>query len=97
WPTRTYRPSRAPPIRTLTVGPGVPPGQPADGLGRVADCHRRFGIAPTPEHAGCVAGLACCWSGWSGLLLVLRCRGCCGRATERSRSGPPHSFSLLPV
>ncbi|GAA2100346.1 hypothetical protein GCM10009780_49690 [Actinomadura alba] len=40
-----------PPIRTLTVGPGVPPGQPADGFGRVADCHRRFGISPTPEHA----------------------------------------------
>src|ERR1700759_865621 len=41
-----------PPIRTLTVGPGVPPGQP--GLHAehwVADCHRRFGISPTPEHA----------------------------------------------
>jgi len=41
----------APPIRTLTVGPGVPPGQPAAGCGRVADCHRRFGLSPTPEHA----------------------------------------------
>src|SRR5699024_6002407 len=40
-----------PPIRTLTVGPGVPPGQPAAGCGRVADCYRRFGIAPTPECA----------------------------------------------
>jgi hypothetical protein len=40
-----------PPIRTVTVGPGVPPGQPADGIGRVADCHRRFGVSPTPEHA----------------------------------------------
>ena len=40
-----------PPIRTLTVGPGIPPGQPADGGGRVADCHRRFGVSPTPEHA----------------------------------------------
>ncbi|GGV05492.1 hypothetical protein GCM10010182_25310 [Actinomadura cremea] len=47
--TGTYR--ALPPIRTFTVGPGVPPGQPADGFGRVADCHRRFGIAPTPEHA----------------------------------------------
>src|SRR5215469_8302321 len=40
-----------PPIRTLTVGPGISPDQPADGLGRVADCHRRFGVSPTPEHA----------------------------------------------
>src|ERR1039457_4061047 len=40
-----------PPIRTLTVGPGVPPGQPADGIGRVADCHRPVGGSPTPEHA----------------------------------------------
>src|SRR4051812_32724080 len=43
-----------PPIRTFTVGPGVPPGQPlvlADL--RVADCHRRFGITPTPEHVLC--------------------------------------------
>ena len=40
-----------PPIRTLTVGPGVPPGQPPTGCGRVADCHRRFGIAPTPGRA----------------------------------------------
>src|SRR5699024_2156393 len=40
-----------PPIRTFTVGPGVPPGQPAAGCGRVADCYRRFGIAPTPECA----------------------------------------------
>lgn len=43
-----------PPIRTFTVGPGVPPGQPSAGVttyGRVADCHRRLGISPTPEHA----------------------------------------------
>ena len=40
-----------PPIRTFTVGPGISPGQPVAGCGRVADCHRRFGIAPTPEHA----------------------------------------------
>ena len=38
------------PIRTLTVGPGVPPGQPVAGCDRVADCHRRFGLSPTPEH-----------------------------------------------
>jgi hypothetical protein len=40
-----------PPIRTFTVGTGISPVQPADGLGRVADCHRRFGVTPTPEHA----------------------------------------------
>src|SRR5690606_33927418 len=40
-----------PPIRTFTVGTGIPPVQPADGFGRVADCHRRFGLSPTPEHA----------------------------------------------
>src|SRR5690606_5389982 len=37
-----------PPIRTFTVGTGIPPVQPADGFGRVADCHRRFGFSPTP-------------------------------------------------
>src|SRR5215813_12656417 len=40
-----------PPIRTHTVGPGISPGQPPAGCGRVADCHRRFGLSPTPEHA----------------------------------------------
>ena len=50
-PERTRR-SRAPPIRTFTVGPGVPPGQPAaELLDRVADYNRRLGITPTPEHA----------------------------------------------
>ncbi len=44
---------RALPIRTFTVGPGVPPGQPAAGCSRVADFHRRLGITPTPEHASC--------------------------------------------
>src|SRR6476619_2577859 len=39
-----------PPIRTFTVGPGISPGQPAAGCGRVADYHRRLGITPTPEH-----------------------------------------------
>ena len=39
-----------PTIRTFTVGPGVSPGQPAAGCGRVADCYRRFGVTPTPEH-----------------------------------------------
>ncbi len=42
---------RALPIRTLTVGPGVTPGQPVTGCDRVADFHRRLGITPTPEHA----------------------------------------------
>ncbi len=41
-----------PTIRTFTVGPGVPPGQPVAGCGRVADCHRRLGVSPTPEHVG---------------------------------------------
>src|SRR5712691_4901976 len=47
-----------PPIRTLTVGTGIPPDQPAVALahclpapGRVADCNRRLGVSPTPEHA----------------------------------------------
>jgi len=39
-----------PTIRTFTVGRGLAPHQPAAGCGRVADCYRRFGIAPTPEH-----------------------------------------------
>ncbi len=47
-----------PPIRTLTVGPGVSPGQPVDGFDRVADCNRRLGISPTPEHAA----LSCSFS-----------------------------------
>ncbi len=51
--SRRGRARASPPIRTLTVGPGVPPGQPADGFGRVADCHRRFGIAPTPGRTSC--------------------------------------------
>ena len=53
-PAVVGRPRVLPPIRTFTVGPGVPPGQPVTtiaGGGRVADCHRRLGIAPTPEHA----------------------------------------------
>ena len=54
---RRRAPGVLPPIRTFTVGPGVPPGQPAGSQpcgcvpDRVADCHRRFGISPTPEHA----------------------------------------------
>src|SRR6185312_17379793 len=54
-PAITGRAARVlPPIRTFTVGPGIPPGQPTAGagrLGRVADCHRRLGVSPTPEHA----------------------------------------------
>ena len=58
----TARPRlRALPIRTLTVGPGVPPGQPVTGCDRVADFHRRLGISPTPEHASSwlLQGQAC--------------------------------------
>src|SRR6476469_7181370 len=40
-----------PPIRTLTVGPGISPGQPTAGCGRVADFNRRFGCSTTPECA----------------------------------------------
>src|ERR1035437_8251422 len=40
-----------PPIRTFTVGPGISPGQPTAGCGRVADFDRRLGVSPTPEHA----------------------------------------------
>ena len=32
-----------------TVGPGVSPGPPPTGCRGVADCHRRWGIAPRPE------------------------------------------------
>ena len=51
--SRDYSPARRalPPIRTFTVGPGISPGQPAAGSGRVADYNRRFGITPTPECA----------------------------------------------
>jgi len=47
-----------PTIRTFTVGPGVAPGQPAAGCGRVADCHRRLGVSPTPEHVPAVCRTA---------------------------------------
>ena len=43
--------SREPPIRTFTVGPGVSPHQPLGWMRGVADCHRRFGLTPTPVHA----------------------------------------------
>ena len=43
-----------PPIRTVTVGIGVSPIQPQGRTSRVADCHRRFGFSPTPEHV-CLA------------------------------------------
>ena len=48
-----------PPIRTLTVGPGISPGQPAAGSDRVADCNRRFGLSPTPECAASGTGPVC--------------------------------------
>ena len=62
-----------PPIRTVTVGFGVSPNQPllrvlANARSRVADCNRRLGISPTPEHVysllSCYAlgrVCACCW------------------------------------
>ena len=51
-PSDLSAPPRALPLlRTLTVGPGVPPGPPLAGCERVADCHRRSGIAPAPERA----------------------------------------------
>ena len=39
----------------ITVGPGIPPDQPRRHPNRMpvpqlADCHRRFGFTPTPEH-----------------------------------------------
>ncbi|GAA4976977.1 hypothetical protein GCM10023205_50370 [Yinghuangia aomiensis] len=45
-----------PPIRTFTVGTGIPPVQPIGASGmedadRVADFYRRFGFSPTPERA----------------------------------------------
>src|SRR5918996_2249320 len=44
------RPPASPsPFRTVTVGPGFPPGQPLDGAQGVADSHRRWGIPPRPE------------------------------------------------
>ncbi|GAB2599554.1 hypothetical protein GCM10009696_01190 [Kocuria himachalensis] len=50
-----------PSIQTVTVGTGVPPIRPddlsvqelrsrTDVAVRFADCDRRFGLAPTPEH-----------------------------------------------
>lgn len=48
-----------PPIRTLTVGPGISPGQPVAGGDRVADCNRRFGLSPTPECAASGTGSVC--------------------------------------
>jgi hypothetical protein len=48
-----------PPIRTLTVGPGISPGQPVTGGDRVADYNRRFGLSPTPECAAAVTDSVC--------------------------------------
>ena len=48
----THGRSRGPsssPIPTVTVGPGIPPGPPPTGCRGVADCHRRWGLAPRPE------------------------------------------------
>ncbi|CAM5459067.1 hypothetical protein STENM223S_03973 [Streptomyces tendae] len=58
---RAWMPARRalPPIRTLTVGPGISPGQPVAGGDRVADCNRRFGLSPTPECAATGTGPVC--------------------------------------
>ena len=62
--------SRPPsPIPTLTVGPGIPPGPPLAGSQRVADCHRRWGLAPRPEDE----------------LFSLPSSICAGRGTEDAR------------
>ena len=64
------------PIRTLTVGPGVPPGQPAAGCRRVADFHRRLGFSPTPEHVSMDALALPVWH----------------RVASRSPRRSPHGF-----
>src|SRR5450631_537292 len=46
-------------IRTFTVGPGVSPGSPTAGCGRVADFNRRFGITPITEHVPSVCHRRC--------------------------------------
>src|SRR5262249_3737692 len=51
WPRNSPAAGALPPIRTFPVGTGITPVQPTDGLGRVADYHRRLGVSPTPEHA----------------------------------------------
>ena len=40
------------PIRTLTVGSGVPPDRPGPGRDGFADSHRRSGLAPTTPRGG---------------------------------------------
>ncbi len=80
---------RTPPIRTLTVGPGISPGQPAAGCGRVADCNRRFGFSPTPECAErhCLLPSSCHDPPWlrEGVLL---CPGSLARPLHPGNSGP---------
>ncbi len=94
---RTAQPGRRvhpfPSIPTLTVGPGIPPGPPTAGCGRVADCHRRWGVAPRPGNgwlsagqytergsdpaSGRVAGPTRCVGRW---------RSCCRRRAWRTAS-----------
>src|SRR5699024_8271176 len=45
------------PVRTFTVGPGVPPGQPI--VDRLADYDRRCGVPPPPEHASLRSDSVC--------------------------------------
>ena len=82
-----------PSIPTLTVGPGIPPGPPTTGCGRVADCHRRWGVAPRPGNgwlsagqytergsdpaSGRIAGPTRCVGRW---------RSCCRRRAWRTAS-----------
>ena len=79
------------PIRTLTVGPGVPPGQPAAGCSRVADFHRRLGFSPTPEHVSCRSYVSSVAQGTRPLHRgvrhtdVARCRPCVPRSAPRRR------------
>ncbi len=75
---------RASLIQTLTVGTGISPVQPSAGSfperkstgSRVADCHRRFGLTPTPEHVLCVA-------------ILTQPRACSGYSPAMDRHGTP--------
>lgn len=82
-----------PPIRTLTVGPGISPGQPATGRGRVADCNRRFGLSPTPECAATGTQPVC-----HGRRAAMRA-SCCvlaHRAAQRGVRHPSRASTPLP-
>src|SRR5690349_874372 len=88
-----------PPLRTFTVGPGFSPGQPAAGCGRVADCHRRFGIAPTPEHAERdTCGHRNAAGRPSSCDVRRRCLGsCAGTQSFHERGGQPTPVHAVPL